>query len=244
MLVILIESVRLFNKGKFFQAHEQLEELWKSYDSKDRCYYQALIQLMVTCHLLSENRVEGAIKVTKRAANNLKGYSNHIAAIDMVRLLKDVYEILEIATDCENLADSKDKTNSLKVKLALSRIKIHTKDVIFYDDTCGMCKNLAGFNLAIVNNFGIEFLALSNDFAQRILKLPIPSRTDEIKMFTKDFTLLSGIDVFLCILSKIPIFVPILWILEIPPVRSAFKRSYRLIAENRYKFNPSKNKVS
>ncbi|NQY79868.1 MAG: DUF309 domain-containing protein [Candidatus Caenarcaniphilales bacterium] len=244
MLVILIESVRLFNKGKFFQAHEQLEELWKSYDSRDRCYYQALIQLMVTCHLLSENRVEGAIKVTKRAVNNLKDYNSQIAAVDIIRLLKDIYEILEIATDSDNNTDANDKTNSLKVKLALSRIKIHTKDVIFYDDTCGFCSNLAKFNIGFVNSFGIEFSPLSNDFAQRILKLPVPSRTDEIKMFTQDFTLLSGIDVFLCILSKIPIFVPILWILEIPPVRSAFKRSYRLIAENRYKFNPSKNKVS
>lgn len=243
MLVILIESVRLFNKGKFFQAHEQLEELWKSYEYKDKSYYQALIQLMITCHLLSENRIEGAIKVAKRATNNLKGYHNQIAAVDIIRLLRDIYEILEIATESENLADSKDKTNSLKVKLALSRIKIHTKDVIFYDDTCGLCNNLARFNLAIVNSLGIEFLALSSDFAQKILKLPGPSSIDEIKIFTQDFTLLSGIDVFLCILSKIPIFVPILWILEIPPVRSAFKRSYRLIAENRYKFNPSKNEV-
>ena len=198
---------------------------------------------MVTCHLLSENRYEGAVKVTKRAVNNLKGYQNQIAAIDMIKLLKDVYQILEIALDTKNLADSSDKTNSLKVKLALSRIKIHTKDVIFFDDTCGLCRNLASFNIGFVNSLGFEFVELSGNFAQKILKLPTPSRTNEIKMFTEDFTLLSGTDVFLCVLSKVPLFFPILWILEIPPVRTLFNRSYRLLAENRYKFNPDKNKV-
>ena len=242
MLVILLESLRLFNKGKFFHAHEQLEELWQSYRGDDRPYYQALIQLMVTCHLLSENRVTGAIKVDKRATNNLKDYDNNIACVDIVQLLKDVLELLKIASELgDNPEQTTDKTVGLKLKLELSKIRIKPKDVVLYDDTCFLCSNSIGLIMKLMNRLGLESLGINSEFAQKILKLPKAHKVQEIKMFTKEFTLVSGVEVFTCMLSRIPILLPFLYLLDLPPFRSIFKGSYRFIAANRYKFNAVKD---
>ncbi len=56
------EGVRLFNEGKYFEAHEAWELLWRKTgkEEQDRREIQGLIQLAAAGHHLVEGKIKGA----------------------------------------------------------------------------------------------------------------------------------------------------------------------------------------
>ena len=64
----------LFNRGRFFRAHEVLEELWLEVEGSDRDFLQGIIQLAVSLELMARKNPRGALKVLRRAAIRLEKY--------------------------------------------------------------------------------------------------------------------------------------------------------------------------
>ena len=54
------KGVELFNKKKFYDAHEEWEEMWSDYYLIDRLFIQGLIQLTVSFYHLSTNNIFSA----------------------------------------------------------------------------------------------------------------------------------------------------------------------------------------
>ena len=86
----LSRGIDLFNRSQFFEAHEALEDVWRSLrfrlqvpprsvnrpsDSPEnlRLHLQALIQLAVAFHHQSTGNTVGASSVLNRALHNLCG---------------------------------------------------------------------------------------------------------------------------------------------------------------------------
>lgn len=62
-----VEGIQLFNAGKFFEAHEELELAWKEETGSIRDLYRGILQLAVTyLHILRGN-FDGAVKVYGRS---------------------------------------------------------------------------------------------------------------------------------------------------------------------------------
>ena len=66
-----LEGIRLLNSGRFFEAHEVLEDIWREAPSAEKKYWQGLVQVAVALHHHSTGNLVGAKSVMARAARNL-----------------------------------------------------------------------------------------------------------------------------------------------------------------------------
>ncbi len=67
------EGVRLFNEGKYFEAHEAWEALWRRTGKPDpgREAIHGLIQLAAACHHLGRGNLKGARSCLENARKHL-----------------------------------------------------------------------------------------------------------------------------------------------------------------------------
>jgi predicted metal-dependent hydrolase len=93
---LLRRGVALFNRGHFFDAHEVLEEVWRSLprDSPShrqlRLHVQGVVQLAVAFHHVSTGNLVGARSVLERAMRNLNGADTAFPDLDLERLRADM----------------------------------------------------------------------------------------------------------------------------------------------------------
>ena len=84
----------LFNSGRFFEAHEALEDLWRDLpaSSPAKKHLQGLVQLAVAFHHESCGNLPGARSVLDRALSNLEGAESSFPSLDMEQLRLDLAE--------------------------------------------------------------------------------------------------------------------------------------------------------
>ena len=85
-------GVDLFNRACFFEAHEVLEDIWRSVGRQEhaRRHWQGLVQLAVAFHHQSTGNFLGAHSVMERALRNLHGGEQTFPDLDLDRLRSDV----------------------------------------------------------------------------------------------------------------------------------------------------------
>jgi hypothetical protein len=81
-------GVDLFNRAHFFDAHEVLEDVWRSLprDRPTRRHLQGMVQLAVAFHHESTGNHVGARSVLERAMRNLNGADGSFPDLDLDRL--------------------------------------------------------------------------------------------------------------------------------------------------------------
>ena len=82
------QGIALFNAGKFFEAHEALEDAWRESPrgSGLRRHLQGMCQLAVAFHHQSRGNFAGAGSVLGRALGNLRGAEESFPDLDLGRL--------------------------------------------------------------------------------------------------------------------------------------------------------------
>jgi len=70
-----VEGIKLLNSGKYFEAHEVLEDVWREAPSEEKKYWQGLVQVAVALHHHNTGNKIGAHSVMARAARNLASCS-------------------------------------------------------------------------------------------------------------------------------------------------------------------------
>jgi predicted metal-dependent hydrolase len=86
------KGLDLFNRGRFFDAHEVLEDVWRaaprdrSAGHPLRLHLQGLVQLAVAFHHQSKGNWVGARSVLARALRNLEGAESSFPHLDLERL--------------------------------------------------------------------------------------------------------------------------------------------------------------
>lgn len=84
----LDEGLRLFDEGKYFLAHETLEEHWIEAPEMERDFYQGLIHLAVGFHHSGRGNQKGARLQFKKAATKLAKYPDLYDGVDIGALKK------------------------------------------------------------------------------------------------------------------------------------------------------------
>jgi predicted metal-dependent hydrolase len=84
------EGIRLFNAGKYFEAHEELEIAWKDERGKIRELYQGILEAGVTYLHIKRGNYRGAIKVFGRSMKWLRGWPASCRGIDVAQLREDL----------------------------------------------------------------------------------------------------------------------------------------------------------
>jgi uncharacterized protein len=77
------EGLNFFNAGRYFDAHEAWEDVWRSTEPGPlRCFYQGLIQAAVALLHLERGNVLGARSQLGKAIRNLEQNLSEGSAVD------------------------------------------------------------------------------------------------------------------------------------------------------------------
>lgn len=94
------EGLRLFNEGKYFEAHEALEVAWLEEKGKIRDLYRGILQVGVAYLHITRGNYDGAVKVYKRSQRWLKDWSAICRGVQVEELRRDaeaaIYEVMRL----------------------------------------------------------------------------------------------------------------------------------------------------
>ena len=83
-------GLSLFNQGKYFEAHEELEAAWKEEKGGIRRLYQGILEAGVTYLHITRENYAGAVKVYGRSMKWLKDWPEFCRGVDVGQLRKDL----------------------------------------------------------------------------------------------------------------------------------------------------------
>ena len=89
-----LRGIALFNEGKFFDAHEVLEDVWRA-AHEEKKIWQGLVQVAVALHHHSTGNYVGMRSVLLRAMKNLAGHPKNFHDIQIPHLLESLTQWLE-----------------------------------------------------------------------------------------------------------------------------------------------------
>ena len=84
------QGILLFNKGKYFEAHEELEAAWKEEKGRIRELYQGILEAAVTYLHITRENYPGAVKVYGRSMRWLKEWPDTCRGVDVGQLRRDL----------------------------------------------------------------------------------------------------------------------------------------------------------
>ena len=90
-----IEGLHLFNEGKYFETHEELETAWRDETSPIRDLYRGILQIAVTYLHITRGNYDGAIKVYGRSLKWLKDWSDVCRGINVQKLRHDAEIVMQ-----------------------------------------------------------------------------------------------------------------------------------------------------
>ena len=82
---VLEAFLRLFQEGRYFEAHEVLEEAWREAEGEEKCFLQGLILLAAALHQGAEGR--SGLRNLKKAEARLHGLPSPYLGLDWGPLL-------------------------------------------------------------------------------------------------------------------------------------------------------------
>ena len=83
-------GILLFNEGRYFDAHEELEAAWREEKGKIRELYQGILEAAVTYLHITRGNYAGAIKVHGRSMKWLKDWPEECRGVDVGQLRRDM----------------------------------------------------------------------------------------------------------------------------------------------------------
>lgn len=83
-------GLALFNHGRFFDAHEELEDAWRATRGEARLFLQGITQAAVALHHYSTGNLAGARSVLARALRNLDGYPSVYGGVELEQLRREL----------------------------------------------------------------------------------------------------------------------------------------------------------
>lgn len=89
-----LQGIQLFNDGRYFEAHEELEAAWREERGKVRELYQGILEAGVTYLHIRRGNYDGAIKVYGRSMRWLNGFPEICRGADVGQLRRDLGEAI------------------------------------------------------------------------------------------------------------------------------------------------------
>ena len=117
---LFIEGCNLFNKGKFWHAHEAWEDLWKSLKPLGRRVetdaVQGIIQIAALLYNYERKKIRGVVNMASKLLVRLSGIEHGIWGVDVSKLRTSLIPFIRDAASDEpnwNL-----ETTSVSIEMA------------------------------------------------------------------------------------------------------------------------------
>ena len=87
-------AVDLFNKSKWYEAHDAFEDIWNSLDGDERQIIQGIIQVSVSQFHLTKGNFNGATILLGEGLGRIKNRTNNNLGIDLESFCKSLEDLL------------------------------------------------------------------------------------------------------------------------------------------------------
>ena len=98
----LLPGAQHFNRGEYFEAHEEWEKTWYGREGEEGRFLKGLIQIAVSLYHLESGNLKGAYKVMGTALGYLKEFPSPQSGVDLDLLCH------QMASMYEELAEGRD----------------------------------------------------------------------------------------------------------------------------------------
>ncbi len=112
------KGIREFNAGRYFEAHEVLEDLWHDYRETDRTFIQGLIQISAGFYHFQCANWKGAASQLTKGIRKLEPYLPEHLGIVVSDFLNLIRPCLHTAVDLETTKT----TDSKSIEIPLVKI--------------------------------------------------------------------------------------------------------------------------
>ena len=116
-LETMLEGISLFNQGKYWECHEELEHHWLSENENQRFVYWAIIQVAVSLYHFTGGNIVGAKRMIAKAGEKFRKVEEFglesqvlIEKTNWINLKKKVYNVINDPSELEF-------QNLLKIKI-------------------------------------------------------------------------------------------------------------------------------
>jgi predicted metal-dependent hydrolase len=92
----LEQGLALIREGRFFEAHEELELVWRAADASERDFYQGLVHVAVAWYQAGRGRPIATESQLDKAARRLAAFGPERRGVDVAGVLAQVAAAREI----------------------------------------------------------------------------------------------------------------------------------------------------
>jgi predicted metal-dependent hydrolase len=80
-------AIALFNQGDYYACHDLLEAIWMEAETRDKPFYQGILQIAVGLYHLGNQNWQGASTLLGEGVNRLRAFEPHYQGIDVAQLV-------------------------------------------------------------------------------------------------------------------------------------------------------------
>ena len=91
---IFLDALNLFNKQKWYEAHDAFEDIWNTLDGDERQIIQGILQVSVSQFHLSKGNLNGATILMGEGLGRIKNRTNIDLGIDLESFCECLEELL------------------------------------------------------------------------------------------------------------------------------------------------------
>jgi len=96
---LAIQGMERFNRGEYFESHEDLEEAWNEDQSEARDLYRAILQIAVAYLQIERGNYRGAVKMFLRVRQWIDPLPDCCRGVNIAGLRTDAYRVHEALTE-------------------------------------------------------------------------------------------------------------------------------------------------
>lgn len=96
----LLQGIREFNRGEWYECHETVEDLWIGSSGEVRDFYQGIIQIAIALHHWRNGNYGGAVSLLKGGGEYLRRVSDRCRWVDVSGLVADADRIRAALEAC------------------------------------------------------------------------------------------------------------------------------------------------
>ncbi len=100
-------GLQFFRSGRYFEAHEEWEDVWKAGPGEERDFYQGMVHLTVAMYQAGRGNARGARSQIKKARRRLAAYQPEHRGVPLEKLVPEVEGAVERVLAGEGIASFK-----------------------------------------------------------------------------------------------------------------------------------------
>lgn len=96
----LLQGIREFNRGEWYECHETVEDLWIGESGEMRDFYQGIIQIAIALHHWRNGNFGGAVSLLTGGAGYLRRVADQCQWVDVCSLIADSERMRAALEEC------------------------------------------------------------------------------------------------------------------------------------------------